>query len=162
MDAITPNLWFDDNAEEAAEFYVSVFPDSRITRVMRYTQAGPGPEGTAVTVEFALRGQPFTGINGGPMFTFSEAVSFAISCEDQAESDHYWEALLAGGGQESQCGWLKDRFGLSWQVSPRARRDGCRSNRGRARGSRTGPARSSPARCPAPCPATRAWRSEQG
>lgn len=119
MDAITPNLWFDDNAEEAAEFYVSVFPDSRITRVMRYTQAGPGPEGTAVTVEFVLRGQPFTGINGGPMFTFSEAVSFAISCEDQAESDHYWEALLAGGGQESQCGWLKDRFGLSWQVYPK-------------------------------------------
>ncbi len=116
--AITPNLWFDDNALEAAEFYVSVFPDSRITRVMRYTEAGPGTAGAVVTVEFDLRGQPFTGINGGPLFTFSEAVSFAIQCEDQAESDHYWTALTADGGQESQCGWLKDRFGLSWQVYP--------------------------------------------
>ncbi|HQF04331.1 MAG TPA: VOC family protein [Phycicoccus sp.] len=118
MRAITPNLWFDDNALEAAEFYVSLFPDSRITRVMRYTSAGPGPEGEVVTVEFELRGQPFTGINGGPIFSFDEAISFAIECDDQAESDRYWDAFLADGGQQSQCGWLKDRFGLSWQVYP--------------------------------------------
>lgn len=119
MRPITPNLWFDDNALEAAEFYVALFPDSRITRVMHYTAAGPGPEGEVVTVEFELRGQPFAGINGGPHFTFTEATSFAVECDDQAEADHYWEALLAGGGEESQCGWLKDRFGLSWQVYPR-------------------------------------------
>ena len=96
-----------------------MFPNSRITNVQRYGDAGPGAAGTVVTIEFELDGKPFTGINGEPMFTFSEAVSFAISREDQAESDLYWEALLAGGGQESQCGWLKDRFGLSWQVYPK-------------------------------------------
>lgn len=120
MVQITPNLWFDDNAEQAARFYVAIFPGSRITNIARYTAAGPGPEGQAVTVDFELDGQPFTGINGGPMFTFSEAVSFALPCADQAESDRYWEALLADGGQPSQCGWLKDKFGLSWQVYPRA------------------------------------------
>ena len=119
MDAITPNLWFDDNAEEAAEFYVSVFPDSRITRVMRYTEAGPGPEGTAVTVEFVLRGQPFTGINGGPMFKFTEALSLFVDCKDQKEVDYFWGAL-GKGGTPGRCGWLKDRWGLSWQVVPRA------------------------------------------
>lgn len=118
MRPITPNIWFDDNALEAAEFYASVFPDSRITRVMRYTEAGPGEPGTVVTVEFDLRGQPFVGINGGPIFRPTEAISFALECEDQDESDHYWELLTADGGEESQCGWLKDRFGVSWQVYP--------------------------------------------
>ena len=120
MQPITPNLWFDGNAEEAARFYVSVFPDSRMLGVQRYTEAGPGPAGTAVSVEFELRGQRFTGINGGPMFTFSEAVSFVVACDDQEEADHYWAALTADGGLEGQCGWLKDRFGLSWQVYPSA------------------------------------------
>lgn len=115
---ITPNLWFDDNAEDAAEFYVSLFPNSRITNVARYTDAGPGPAGSVVTVEFVLDGQPFVGINGGPMFTFTEAVSFAVPCPDQGESDRLWDALTADGGEESQCGWLKDRFGVSWQVYP--------------------------------------------
>lgn len=115
---ITPNLWFNDNAEEAAEFYCSVFPNSRILNILRYTEAGPGPEGSVVTVEWELDGTKFMGINGGPHFTFNEAVSFAVECVDQAESDRYWDALLADGGQESQCGWLKDRFGVSWQVYP--------------------------------------------
>lgn len=118
MPAITPNLWFDGNAEEAAAFYVSVFPNSRIVHVARYTAAGPGEPGTVMTVAFELDGQRFVGINGGPQFSFDEAVSFQIDCADQAEVDHYWERLLDGGGQESQCGWLKDRFGLSWQVVP--------------------------------------------
>jgi predicted 3-demethylubiquinone-9 3-methyltransferase (glyoxalase superfamily) len=114
---ITPNLWFDSNAEEAAEFYVSVFDDSRIVNVTHYTEAGPRPAGTVLTVEFELDGQRFVGINGGPQFTFDEAVSFEIECETQDEIDHYWEKLC-DGGEESQCGWLKDRFGLSWQVVP--------------------------------------------
>lgn len=118
MTQITPNLWFDGNALEAAEFYVSVFPNSRITNVLRYTQAGPGEPGTVVTVDFELDGTAFTGINAGPQFRFSEAVSFAVPCADQAESDRLWDALVADGGQESQCGWLKDKFGLSWQVYP--------------------------------------------
>lgn len=119
MPRFVTNLWFDDRAEEAAEFYCSVFPNSEITDVLRYTDAGPGPAGTVVTVDFSLDGTPFTGINGGPMFSFDEAVSVMIPCEDQAEVDHYWSALLAGGGQESQCGWLKDKFGFSWQVVPK-------------------------------------------
>lgn len=119
MITITPNLWFDGNAEEAAEFYVSVFPNSRILRVERYTDAGPGPAGSVVTVEIELDGTRFTLINGGPQFTFDESVSFAVECADQGESDRYWAALTADGGTESQCGWLKDRFGLSWQVYPR-------------------------------------------
>lgn len=118
MTQITPNLWFDTNAEEAAEFYVSVFPNSRITNVMRYTEAGPGEPGTAVTVDFELDGNRFTGINGGPHFHFTEAVSFVRETEDQAETDRLWAALTADGGEESQCGWLKDKFGLSWQVYP--------------------------------------------
>ena len=114
---ITPSLWFDTEAEEAAEFYLSVFPNSRIVSVNRYTEAGPRPAGTAMTVEFELDGQRFVGINGGPQFTFDEAVSFQISCQTSAEVDHYWDKL-SEGGQESQCGWLKDKFGLSWQVIP--------------------------------------------
>jgi predicted 3-demethylubiquinone-9 3-methyltransferase (glyoxalase superfamily) len=114
---IIPNLWFDTEAEEAATFYMSVFKNSRIVNVARYTEAGPRPAGTVMTVEFELDGQRFVGINGGPEFTFDEAVSFQITCDDQAEVDYYWERL-AEGGEESQCGWLKDRYGLSWQVVP--------------------------------------------
>lgn len=114
---IVPNLWFDHQAEQAAEFYCSVFPNSKINNVARYTEAGPGEPGSVLTVDFELDGQRFTGINGGPMFTFSEAVSFLITCKDQDEVDYYWEKLT-DGGEESMCGWLKDRFGLSWQVVP--------------------------------------------
>lgn len=115
MRKITPCLWFDGQAEQAADFYTSVFPNSKITHVMRYGPAGPGPEGSVVLVEFELDGNAFTGLNGGPQFTFSEAVSFQIPCRTQEEVDHYWDRLTEGG-EESQCGWLKDRFGLSWQV----------------------------------------------
>lgn len=118
MPRLTPNLWFDDQALAAAEFYVSVFPNSRITNVMHYTDAGPGPAGEVVAVDFELDGQPFTAINGGPHFTLDEAFSVAIDCADQDEVDHYWSVLTADGGEESMCGWLKDRFGLSWQVVP--------------------------------------------
>ncbi len=114
---IIPNLWFDTEAEEAADFYTSVFPNSRIVNVARYTEAGPRAAGTVMTVEFELDGQRFVGINGGPQFTFDEAVSFQITCADQDEVDFYWERL-SEGGSESQCGWLKDRYGLSWQVVP--------------------------------------------
>jgi predicted 3-demethylubiquinone-9 3-methyltransferase (glyoxalase superfamily) len=117
MPKITPNLWFDSQSEEAAEFYVSVFPNSKITNVSYYTEAGPGVAGTVLTVEFVLDGQEFLAINGGPLFTFDEAISFAINCADQEEVDYYWDKLTAGG-EESQCGWLKDKFGLSWQVVP--------------------------------------------
>ena len=115
---ITPNLWFDNEAEEAANFYISVFENSRIVDVSRYTEAGPGEPGSIMVVEFELDGQRFVGINGGPQFKFDEAVSFQIHCETQDEVDYYWEKLLADGGEESQCGWLKDRYGLSWQVTP--------------------------------------------
>jgi len=114
---ITPNLWFDTQAEEAAAFYVSVFDNSRIVNVTHYTDAGPREAGTVMTVEFELDGQRFVGINGGPEFTFDEAVSFQIDCETQEEIDSYWERL-SDGGQEGPCGWLKDRYGLSWQVVP--------------------------------------------
>ncbi|MGW2118464.1 VOC family protein [Streptomyces zhihengii] len=119
MPRITPNLWFDTQGKEAAEFYVSVFPDSRITHVSYYGEAGPGPAGTVLTVDFVLDGMPFTAINGGPQFTFTEAVSLLVDCADQEEVDHYW-ARLGEGGQEGPCGWLKDRYGLSWQVVPAA------------------------------------------
>jgi predicted 3-demethylubiquinone-9 3-methyltransferase (glyoxalase superfamily) len=119
MPRITPNLWFDTHAQEAAEFYVSVFPNSKVTNVSYYGEAGPRPAGTVLTVEFELDGQPFTGINGGPQFTFTEAISLLISCADQDEVDYYWDKLTDGGG-EGQCGWLKDRYGLSWQVIPAA------------------------------------------
>ena len=114
---ITPNLWFDTEAEEAAAFYISVFPNSRIVNVARYTEAGPRPAGMVMTIEFELDGQRFIGINGGPQFTFDEAVSFQINCETQDDVDYYWERL-SEGGEEGPCGWLKDKYGLSWQVTP--------------------------------------------
>jgi predicted 3-demethylubiquinone-9 3-methyltransferase (glyoxalase superfamily) len=114
---IVPNLWFDTEAEQAAEFYTSVFENSRIVNVTHYTEAGPREAGMVMTVEFELDGRRFVGINGGPEFKFDEAVSFAIECETQEEVDYFWEKLT-DGGEESQCGWLKDRFGLSWQVVP--------------------------------------------
>ena len=114
---IIPNLWFDTEAEEAAGFYVSVFKSSRIVYVTHYPEAGPRPAGMVMTVEFELDGQRFVGINGGPDFKFDEAVSFQINCENQEEIDYYWERL-SEGGQEGPCGWLKDRYGLSWQVVP--------------------------------------------
>lgn len=117
MPAITPSLWFDDNLEEAAEFYTSVFPNSHIEGFSRYSEAGPGRPGSVAVGTFVLDGTRFLGINGGPHFTFSEAVSFTIHCKDQDEVDYYWQRLT-DGGQESQCGWCKDRFGLSWQIVP--------------------------------------------
>jgi predicted 3-demethylubiquinone-9 3-methyltransferase (glyoxalase superfamily) len=114
---IVPNLWFDKQAEEAAEFYTSVFPNSRIVGITHYPEGSPGEAGTVMTVEWELDGQRFVGINGGPQFTFSEAVSFQITCETQEELDRYWERL-SDGGKEGPCGWLSDRFGLSWQVVP--------------------------------------------
>jgi predicted 3-demethylubiquinone-9 3-methyltransferase (glyoxalase superfamily) len=115
--AIIPNLWFDGNAEQAAEFYLSVFPNSRVVSTTRYPEGSPGPAGSVMTVEFELDGSRFVGINGGPQFPFSEAVSFQITCKDQGEVDHYWDRL-GDGGEHGPCGWLKDRFGLSWQVVP--------------------------------------------
>jgi predicted 3-demethylubiquinone-9 3-methyltransferase (glyoxalase superfamily) len=117
MPPIVPNLWFDTEAEEAAEFYCSVFDDSRIVNVTHYTESAPREAGMVMTVEFELDGQRFVGINGGSEFKFDEAVSFAIECETQEEIDYYWEKLTEGG-EESVCGWLKDRYGLSWQVVP--------------------------------------------
>jgi predicted 3-demethylubiquinone-9 3-methyltransferase (glyoxalase superfamily) len=114
---IVPNLWFDTEAEEAAEFYCSVFPDSRIVSVARYTDAGPREAGMVMVVEFELNGHRFVGINGGPQFKFDEAVSFQVLCETQADIDYFW-SKLAEGGEEGPCGWLKDKFGLSWQVVP--------------------------------------------
>ena len=118
MRKIVPNLWFDTEAEEAAKFYVSLFDDARILGVVPYTEAGPGEPGSTMVVSFELLGQEYVAINGGPQFPFTEAVSLEIRCEDQAEVDRYWDALTADGGEESQCGWLKDRYGLSWQVVP--------------------------------------------
>jgi predicted 3-demethylubiquinone-9 3-methyltransferase (glyoxalase superfamily) len=117
MQRITPNLWFDTEAEDAAAFYVSVFDNSRIVNVTHYTEGAPRPAGMVMTVDFELDGQRFTGINGGPDFKFDEAVSLLINCETQDEVDYYWEKLT-DGGEESMCGWLKDRFGVSWQVVP--------------------------------------------
>ena len=117
MPDITPNLWFDTEGKDAAEFYVSVFPNSKVTNVSYYGEAGPRPAGTVLTVDFMLDGRRFTAINGGPQFTFDEAVSFLINCADQKAVDYYWDKL-SEGGEESQCGWLKDKYGLSWQVVP--------------------------------------------
>ena len=117
MPRITPNLWFDTQSEQAAEFYVSVFPNSKITNVTYYGDAGPRPAGMVLTVDFVLDGQEYTAINGGPEFTFDEAISLLINCDDQEEIDYYW-AKLTEGGEEGPCGWLKDKFGLSWQVAP--------------------------------------------
>ena len=118
MNKITPWLWFDTEGEEAAAFYTSVFPNSRIVDVAHYGSAGPRPEGTVMAVSFELDGQKFVALNGGPQFTFSEAISFQIDCESQEEVDAYWSELSAGG-EEGPCGWLKDQFGLSWQIVPR-------------------------------------------
>jgi predicted 3-demethylubiquinone-9 3-methyltransferase (glyoxalase superfamily) len=111
-------LWFDTQAEQAAKFYTSIFKHSKLGPIARYGEGGPGPEGSVMTVSFELEGQSYLALNGGPMFKFSEAISLIVNCKDQAEIDYYWEKLLADGGQPSQCGWLKDRFGLSWQVAP--------------------------------------------
>jgi predicted 3-demethylubiquinone-9 3-methyltransferase (glyoxalase superfamily) len=119
MPRITTNLWFDTESKEAAEFYVSVFPNSQIRNVSHYGEAGPRPAGTVLTVDFVLDGQRFTAINGGPEFTFDEAISLLIDCADQDEVDYYW-TKLSEGGEEGPCGWLKDRYGLSWQVVPAA------------------------------------------
>ena len=120
MQKIVPCLWFDDRIEEAAKFYTSVFPDAKITHTSRYGDAGPLPKGKVLTMMFELAGQEFMGLNGGPQFKFSEAISFFVRCETQKEVDHYWTKLTADGGAESMCGWLKDKFGLSWQIVPNA------------------------------------------
>lgn len=117
MQKITPFLWFDANAEEAANFYVSVFKNSKILNVARYSDAGPGPKGSVMTVAFELNGLEFVALNAGPTFKFTEAISFVVNCETQEEVDYYWERL-SEGGEKSRCGWLKDQFGLSWQVTP--------------------------------------------
>jgi predicted 3-demethylubiquinone-9 3-methyltransferase (glyoxalase superfamily) len=119
MSKITPCLWFDTEGEDAARFYTSVFPNSRIADVARYGPAGPRPEGTVMTVAFELDGQEFVALNGGPQFTFNEAISFQVSCRDQEEVDAYWKGL-SEGGEEGPCGWLKDKFGVSWQIVPTA------------------------------------------
>ena len=119
MQKITPCLWFDTEGEEAATFYTSVFPNSRIVEVTRYGSAGPRSEGTVMTVSFELDGQTFTALNGGPDFTFNEAISLEVSCKDQEEVDLFWNTL-SEGGEEGPCGWLKDRYGVSWQIIPTA------------------------------------------
>ncbi len=119
MDKITPFLWFDANAEEAVAFYTSIFPNSSVQKVDRYGKDTPGIEGTVMTIAFTLNGQAFIALNGGPVYQFNPAISFVVSCEDQAEVDHYWEHLTEGG-QEVQCGWLTDKFGVSWQIVPKA------------------------------------------
>lgn len=118
MGNLTPCLWFDTQGEDAANFYVSVFPNSKITAISRYGESGPREAGSVLTVEFELDGQSFTALNGGPQYTFSEAISFQVSCQDQAEVDRYW-GELGEGGEPGPCGWLKDKFGLSWQIVPR-------------------------------------------
>jgi predicted 3-demethylubiquinone-9 3-methyltransferase (glyoxalase superfamily) len=120
MQKITPYLWFDDQAEEAAKFYTSIFKDSRITNVARYGEAGPGPVGSVLTVNFQLEGQDFVALNGGPPFKFTEAISLCVSCENQEEVDEFWDKLTADGGEPGPCGWLKDKYGLSWQIIPKA------------------------------------------
>jgi predicted 3-demethylubiquinone-9 3-methyltransferase (glyoxalase superfamily) len=116
---ITPFLWFNDNAEEAANFYVSLFANSRILAVTRYGEMGPRPKGSVMTVNFQLEGQKFVALNGGPQFKFTEAISFVVNCETQAEIDHFWDRL-SEGGETSRCGWLNDKFGLTWQIVPAA------------------------------------------
>ncbi|ARF82412.1 VOC family protein [Kitasatospora aureofaciens] len=119
MQKITTFLWYDDQAEAAAALYTSLFPNSRVTGVTRYGEAGPGEPGSVMTVEFELDGRPYAALNGGPEFTFTEALSLQVECDDQREVDELWAKLTADGGQEGPCGWLKDRFGLSWQITPR-------------------------------------------
>jgi predicted 3-demethylubiquinone-9 3-methyltransferase (glyoxalase superfamily) len=122
MQKITPFLWFDDQAEEAARFYTSIFKNSKVGKITRYGEsaekAAGRPAGSVMTVEFELEGQKFTALNGGPVFKFNESISFVVNCDTQEEVDSFWEKLSADGGQESQCGWLRDKFGLSWQVVP--------------------------------------------
>jgi predicted 3-demethylubiquinone-9 3-methyltransferase (glyoxalase superfamily) len=118
MTTLTTFLWFDTQAEEAAQFYTSVFKDSAIDAVHRYSAAGPGPEGGVMLVQFTINGQPFAALNGGPHVEFTHAISFVVPCADQAEVDYYWDALLDGGGTPNACGWLADKFGVSWQVTP--------------------------------------------
>jgi predicted 3-demethylubiquinone-9 3-methyltransferase (glyoxalase superfamily) len=115
---IAPMLWYDGRAEEAANFYVGVFPNSSITKIARCGDSGPGPKGSVLVASFELDGQPFTALNGGPRFKFTEAISLVVHCRDQREVDRYWDTLLEGGGQAQACGWLKDRYGLSWQIVP--------------------------------------------
>ncbi len=117
---ITPFLWFDKQAEEAAAFYTAIFPDSKVVKVVRCGANGPGPAGSALTIEFQLQGQTFVALNGGPHFKFTEAISFVVNCETQDEVDSYWDKLTAGGGAPVECGWLKDKFGLAWQIVPTA------------------------------------------
>jgi predicted 3-demethylubiquinone-9 3-methyltransferase (glyoxalase superfamily) len=117
---ITPFLWFDDKAEEAMNFYVSIFKNSKVGSVTRYGDAGPGPKGTVMSATFQLDGQDFFALNGGPLFKFTEAISFFVNCETQDEVDELWEKLTAGGGTAQRCGWLKDKYGLSWQIIPKA------------------------------------------
>src|SRR5262245_22050627 len=119
MQKITPCLWFDTEGEEAAEFYTSIFPNSRIIEITRYGCAGPRPEGSVMTVNFELDGQRYIGLNGGPDFKFNEAISLEVTCESQEEVDSLWNALTADGGEEGPCGWLKDKYGLSWQIVPK-------------------------------------------
>jgi predicted 3-demethylubiquinone-9 3-methyltransferase (glyoxalase superfamily) len=119
LQKITPFLWFEHQAEEAANLYVSIFPDSKVVKVARYGEAGPGPAGSAMTVEFQLEGLSFVALNGGPLYKFTEAVSFLVTCQTQDEVDSYWNKLSAGGTPD-RCGWLRDRFGLSWQIIPTA------------------------------------------
>jgi len=118
MQKITPCLWFDGRAEEAAEFYTSIFKDSKVGKIARYGEAGPGAPGTVMTVNFQIAGEEFMGLNGGPQFQFSPAVSFVVHCKNQRQVDHYWDRLIEGGAP-SQCGWLTDKFGLSWQIVPK-------------------------------------------
>jgi predicted 3-demethylubiquinone-9 3-methyltransferase (glyoxalase superfamily) len=122
MQKLTPFLWFDNQAEDAAKFYTSVFKNSKIGKILRYDEASAKaagrPVGSVLTIEFEIEGQKFTALNGGPQFKFNESVSFVVNCKTQEEVDYFWEKLTAGGGQESECGWLKDKFGLSWQVNP--------------------------------------------
>ena len=120
MHKITPFLWFDDKAEEAMNFYVSIFKNSKVGSVTRYGDAGPGPKGTVMSARFQLDGQDFFALNGGPLFKFTEAISFFVNCETQEEVDELWEKLTAGGGTPQRCGWLKDKYGLSWQIIPKA------------------------------------------
>jgi predicted 3-demethylubiquinone-9 3-methyltransferase (glyoxalase superfamily) len=120
MRKITPFLWFDDKAEEAMNFYVSLFKNSKVGTVTRYGDAGPGPKGSVMSATFQLDGQDFFALNGGPMFKFTEAISFFVNCETQEEVDGFWDRLTSGGGKASRCGWLKDKYGLSWQIIPTA------------------------------------------
>jgi predicted 3-demethylubiquinone-9 3-methyltransferase (glyoxalase superfamily) len=120
MQKITPCLWFDTQAEEAANFYVSLFPNSKITGTFYTTESGPGPVGSVLMVTFSLDGVEFQALNGGPVFNFNEAISLSVDCKDQAEVDKLWNALIADGGEESMCGWLKDKYGVSWQIVPAA------------------------------------------